>query len=259
MNDQNELFQNGSVTELLAILREQGMNEAIKDMLGALTTVSAMDRRLEVALAELRGMKQELAGMREEANHPLKTSCQNAIRSLEAGIADMRERISALKTHIEDAVKSAIKAFKENGVSALCSALGFLGVRDDLRAWQNELQQKAKASDKAIAKVEAVSSEYHELGKSVRNLGRAIIGKERAEDVKPTGQLAKLAKAPHRTAKSLYNGMEKHVSRAVSSLERLERSAKPSLLAGMAAMKPHPRKQPEPPAADKEKAQAVSI
>jgi len=259
MNDQNELFQNGSAIELLAILREQGMNETAKDMLGALVAVSAMDRRLETALTELREMKQELAGMREEANHPLKTACQNAIRSLEKGISDMSSRLSKIKTSITEAAKDAVAAFKEKGVSALNALAGFFRIKNDLTEWRRELQGYVRSEDKAIAKIAAVSGEIHELGRDVRNLGRAVIGRERREDKKPFGKLAKLAQAPHRASKSLYLGLDRRISKAIDRLEKMERSAKPSLLAGMEAMKNQSAKQPKAPKADRPKMQEASI
>ena len=228
------IVENEHVKELLAIMRENN-EPTMRDLLAVLNQVGAMERQLDAAVNELAAMRRELAEAWEQS-HPVKTALQNAVKTLEKNVATLRERLDELKENIIGGCKNAVAAFKEKGISALDNIARFFKVKPLLENMRDTLNDSIKHDDKAIARIEAVSAEYHEAGRHVGNIGRAMMGKEAVQDVKPVGKLAKALEAPFRAERSCFVSMKKSVEAAIGSLARLEERAaerKPSIKQAM--------------------------
>jgi len=221
------LLENEHVKELLAILRENN-SSSTKDFLAVLNQVGAMEKQLDAAVNELAAMRRELAEAQEQ-NHPVKTALQNAVKTLEKNIATLRERLDELKQNIIGGCKNAVAVFKEKGISALDNIARFFKVKPILENMRGELNKNIQLDDKAITKIEAVSAEYHQAGRHLRNIGRALLGMESVQDAKPVGKLAKALEVPFRAERSCFVSMKKNVEAAIDGLTRLEDRAKPSI------------------------------
>jgi hypothetical protein len=184
-------------------------------------------------------LRRDLADMRVAQNPPLTPSLQNAVKTWEAKINDMRERINEIKSAVIDGCKKAVSAFHEKGEAALNNIASFFHIKDSLIEIQKGIDACVCADDQAVAKIEAFSGQYHEAGKAVKNMGRALQGKEAVTDAKPTGKLAKAIEAPYKAERSVLMGLWKATAAAAGKLENLERSAakKPSLAARLEANK----------------------
>lgn len=99
-----------------------------------------------------------------------------------------------------------------------------------------------------------MGSELHALNEHGKNLGRALIGKEAAELTQRNedkGVLAAIAK-PLKKSKAMLEGMEKGVTRALQSIDRLEKATargkeeKPSVREGLKAAKQQESKEKPP-------------
>lgn len=230
-NPANEpIAENEYVKELLAILRENNAPSA-KDFLVVLQQVSAMERQLDTAVKELAAMRQQLQAVQEQ-NHPVKSTMQKAVISMQGQVLDLRERLAGLKQNIIDGCKNALAAFKEKGISALDNVARFFKVRPMLESMRDNLDSNIRSNDKTIAKIEAISTEYHEAGRHLKNIGRAMLGKESIQKAQPPGKLAAVISAPFRAERSHLADMKKSVEKAVGAMIRLEERAaekKPSI------------------------------
>lgn len=217
------LMENEHVKELLAILKENSITS--KDLLDVIGYVGVMERQLDAAVGELSAMRQELADMREAQDHPLRNNLQKAIQALENKIAEARERLEALKDSIIEGCKNAVAAFKEKGIAALSGLASFFHIRQGLEKIQESMNRNIQQDEQAMKKIANVSAEYHEAGRHVKNIGRAIQGKETIQEAKPMGKLAKLMQAPYRLDKSCSAAVKQQAALALESLGKLERSA----------------------------------
>lgn len=221
------IMENEHVKELLAILREKNAPSA-KDFLAVLNQVGAMEKQLDSAVKELAAMRQELKTAQEQ-NHPVKTALQKAIIVMQGQVLDLRERLTELKQNIIDGCKSTVAAFKEKGISALDNVARFFKVRPILEAMRDNLNQNIQHDDKVIAKIEAISTEYHQAGRHLKNMGRAMLGRDSIQEVQPPGKLAAVISAPFRAERSHLAAMKKSVENALGAMARLEERAKPSI------------------------------
>jgi len=222
------VMENEHVKELLGIMEANNLS-TMKDMLDILNQVGAMEKQLDAAVTELAAMRQELKTAQEQ-NHPVKTAMQKAVIAMQGQVLDLRDKLAELKQNVIDGCKNAVAAFKEKGISALDNITRFFKIKPVLENMRDSLNKNIRFDDKAIAKIEAVSAEYHEAGRHLKNMGRALIGKEAVAEAKAPGKVAATVAAPYRAERSCFVSMKKSVEAAIRKMERLEEKArKPSI------------------------------
>jgi hypothetical protein len=125
-----------------------------------------------------------------------------------------------------------VNAFKEKGITALNNVSQFFNIKPSLENLCNELNKGIQQDDKTITKIEAASTEYHQAGRHLKNIGRAIIGKELIQEANPNGKLAKALTAPYRAERKCLSAIKNCAEKAISTISRLEeRADKPSITA----------------------------
>jgi len=260
------LQENEYVRELFAIMKANRVNT--EDLRGLVDYVGAMERQLDTAVGELQSMRQELNNMREEQNHPVRTTLQNTVHALEKNINDARTKLDAIRETIIDGCKNAVSAFKENGISALSNIAGFFKIKESLQNLCGSLNNGIEADKRAIAKIESVSTEYHEAGKHIKNIARTVVGKETVQDARGIGKLAKALEAPFRSELSCLTGMKRNAQAAIGKLEQLEKAGmkyrqaekKPSILGSLQTLKKQTEQAKRAaPAADRKKDMESSL
>ena len=214
------LIEDKHVQELLNILKKSDASQ--QDALNAvLSHVGKMEQQYEKMVTELAAMREQFAKA-EAQNHPARTAMRNAIIAAQDHALKFRDNLSQLKQSIVEGCKRSISAFKEQGISALSNVARFFKIKPILETMRNDLDRTIQTDNKAIAKIEAISTEYHKAGRHLKNIGRAIIGKEAIAEVKPIGKVAKAFLAPSYAERSCCMAMKKHVESAIDSLTRLE-------------------------------------
>ena len=221
------LMTNEHVAELLKILREN-KSPATQDFLAVLHQVSTMEKQLEAAVKELAAMRQELKEAQEQ-NHPIRTALQKAVIIMQAQVLDLRDKLAEVKQNVIDGCKNAIADFKKNGITTLDTMARFFKVRPLLESMRGIVDKGIQNSDRAVSRIEAISAEYHQAGRHLKNMGRAMLGKEAVQEVKSHGKLVRAALIPFRNERTLFVSMRNSVDKALSGISRLEDRAKPSI------------------------------
>lgn len=151
---------------------------------------------------------------------------------MQGQILDLRDKLAELKQNVIDGCKNAVAAFKEKGIAALDNVARFFKVRPILESMRDMLTKDIQYDDKAIAKIEAISTEYHQAGRHLKNMGRAMLGKGAIQEAKQPGKLAAVISAPFRAERFHFASMKDHVEKSLNTLARLEERAaekKPSI------------------------------
>ena len=223
-------MENEQVKELLSILRENNSPTEMS-LIAAISQIGAMEKQLGEAVAELAAMREELNKAHELA-HPVRTALQNAVKAMERDVSNLRTWLYEVKQSVIAGCQKTLSAFREGGVAALDGAARFFHVRPALDAMRRELINAIKHDDKAIAAIEAVSTEYHEAGRHIKNMARAFSGKDAITEARPPGVVAKTLVAPFRRERALFVTMGKRIDVTLDSLKKLEQRAaerKPSI------------------------------
>lgn len=215
------LLKEPVVRELLALLAANdttGQN----DLLAIIQQIAGMEKQLNAAVEELAAIRRELATARES---PVKSTLHNVSEALEKNVTALRERLGSLKLAVVEGCKKAMAAFREKGVAVLAHTAQFFHIRPALEAVGRELDRAIAHDNKALSSIAAASKEYHGAGLHLKNLVRAVRGREPATKPKGPGKLAHALAAPFKRERSLFNGMKKRVTGALDHLGRLEEAA----------------------------------
>ena len=184
--DSQPIAENEQVKELLALLKDNN-TPGYEEFAKLIEHVTGMEQRLLEATEELKAVRQEMQGLQ---NHSLKDALQKSCKAMETNISAMRHRLSELKGQIINGCRNILADFRERGAVALNGITQFLHVRPALESIQNAAEKSMQASNRAVARIDAFSTEYHEMGRHLKNMGRTLQGKPAEADAKENGKVA---------------------------------------------------------------------
>jgi len=229
------LEENEHVKELLGILDANGKDSEKEFLTTLLSHCKNMETFCTKAEASIAEMKSQLDEMKELQN-PL----DGAVKELEARTGVMRQVLSKLKASIIETCKKVVTAFREKGVVALDNLSSRFGAKEYYMSMAECAKTDMKVCDKAIAKINAFSREYHKTVRDLKNMGRIMVGKIPVDTVKEPGKLAKLlckpyielqksATASFRDARIAIISLDKRAKEAQAIRDRRSTADKPSL------------------------------
>ena len=247
------LAENEQVKALLALLKEND-SPAYADFAKLIEAVTVMEGRLSTAVGELSAMREDLQKMQDRS---LKSSLQKTCKTLEGNVVSMQQKLSELRQQIIEGCRNILADFKERGVVALNGMAHFLHLKPIVEAVRQGAQEHQKASNQAMARIDAFVSEYHETGKHLKNMRLALMGKEPVQEAKTSGAVAHYIKAPYRASRACMGTVEKAAVHVAGALEKLEKrdERRPSVLKAMReqAAKVEPPKEKAVPARSAER------
>lgn len=219
------LSDNNYIQELLEVLKGNKMEAQFNDVSKLVKYVDTMEKQLYSVLGELNSVQQQLDEIKDK-QHPIKVACQKMLDGLKAQVNDTLDKLQEVKAAIIEGAKNALTAFKEKGIAALNSVMNFFNVKSGLNAVKNRVDKAITSTEKNIAKIETMSKEIHSVGSHMRNIGRALTGKETKDDVKENGKIAKVVQAPFRAVKATMSGIKKASAVLIVKLEQLDNTAR---------------------------------
>jgi len=144
---------------------------------------------------------------------------------LQREIQDLRDCLNELRTAIIEGCKNALAAFKERGAAALDGIAKFFKVRPALEKMAAGLENAEQRNADRIARIEAISAEYHKAGQNLRNLARVVAGRDPLPAPKPVGKVAKAIQAPYKAACACIAAIWYQVQKALDNFAKLEKVA----------------------------------
>ena len=251
------MMSDPAIREFLAMLEGNAAGEAgFRSLMGH---IGQIEGRLFEGARESAALRAEIAAMREDMRHPVRVALTEAADRLDRALAEAGKRLDEIKAAILDGAKKAVAAVREKGISALGGAMGFLGVKKKMAALRDHLDGCVRSVENSISKIERISAEYHETGKHLRNMGRALKGKEAIHDTKPMGKVAKTVRMPVKCARAAFSSASKSAAASVTRLEQLEKAARPSVRDTIRNSRQQTPAKPTGMALEKHKSQEASL
>ncbi len=219
------LQNNEKIVQLLAQLMQNGQKEQAADIRQLCSYVDSLEKQYASVLTELQGIKEQLAEATAQ-KRPFKVQVSDAVQAAAARLEDVRSQLPSIKEDLAIWAETTAKDIKHMGVSALDSAVSFLGIRQILENIRDALQSALKNIQSAITQVETVGKELRDAGSHLVNAGRAAMGKDiQTKDVTQEGHFQAVVLAPMRGTRVVLSGMNRTADAAISSVNRLERAA----------------------------------
>ena len=237
--------------EFFKLLSQNGQQQEASEFSSLVTQLNQMEKQYTAVLSELKAVREQLESIQDNG---IKATVTKSVSSAQQKVEQAKDQLGHIRTSLSDMVKQTLAAVKQHGISALNKAADFMGIKAALNEMRDNLNASISDTQKSIDRINAVGSELHALNEHGKNLGRALIGKEAAELTQRNedkGVLAAIAK-PLKKSKAMLEGMEKGVTRALQSIDRLEKAAargkeeKPSVREGLKAAKQQESKEKPP-------------
>lgn len=237
--------------EFFKLLSQNGQQQEASEFSSLVTQLNQMEKQYTAVLSELKVVREQLESIQDNG---IKATVTKSVSSAQQKVEQAKDQLGHIRTSLSDMVKQTLAAVKQHGISALNKAADFMGIKAALNDMRDNLNASISDTQKSIDRINAVGSELHALNEHGKNLGRALIGKEAAELTQRNedkGVLAAIAK-PLKKSKAMLEGMEKGVTRALQSIDRLEKAAargkeeKPSVREGLKAAKQQESKEKPP-------------
>ena len=237
--------------EFFKLLSQNGQQQEASEFSSLVTQLNQMEKQYTAVLSELKAVREQLESIQDNG---IKATVTKSVSSAQQKVEQAKDQLGHIRTSLSDMVKQTLAAVKQHGISALNKAADFMGIKAALNDMRDNLNASISDTQKSIDRIIAVGSELHALNEHGKNLGRALIGKEAAELTQRNedkGVLAAIAK-PLKKSKAMLEGMEKGVTRALQSIDRLEKAAargkeeKPSVREGLKAAKQQESKEKPP-------------
>ena len=237
--------------EFFKLLSQNGQQQEASEFSSLVTQLNQMEKQYTAVLSELKAVREQLESIQDNG---IKATVTKSVSSAQQKVEQAKDQLGHIRTSLSDMVKQTLAAVKQHGISALNKAADFMGIKAALNDMRDNLNASISDTQQSIDRINAVGSELHALNEHGKNLGRALIGKEAAELTQRNedkGVLAAIAK-PLKKSKAMLEGMEKGVTRALQSIDRLEKAAargkeeKPSVREGLKAAKQQESKEKPP-------------
>lgn len=223
--------ENDQVKALVVLLmgKDPAGGRELEELAGQ---VASMERRLDAALEELGEMRQKI---QEVQDRSLKAVLQKNCKALEGNVDVLRQRILELKGQVVEGCKNILKDFADRGAVALDGVSRFLRLKPALEAVQAAAEKVVQSSDRAAARIDAFSTEFHEAGRHLKNMGRSIQGKPAQAEAKENGRVADAFKGAFKIERAFASAIGENVGISLNALARLEQRAerRPSVLGAM--------------------------
>lgn len=209
--------------EFFRLLNENGHRRDTVELSDLVSQLSQLEQQYAAVFAELQTVRGQLDRIQDKG---IKNTVSKGVTAIQKMAIQGREQVNHIKADLSQKISDTLAAVKQHGISALNKATDFMGIKAALNDLKSSLQSSIDRTQKSIDRINAIGSELHALNEHTKNLGRALTGKETKELTKRNedkGVLAAIAK-PLKHSKALFEGMEKSVSRALESVDRLEQS-----------------------------------
>lgn len=239
--------------EFFRALNENGQKQEAADFSSLVAQLGQMEKQYAAVLSELKTVQGQLDRIQDKG---IRAALKKGVTAIQNKVEQAKEQLGQIRADLSQSVKQALSDARQQGISALQKAVDFIGLKAALTDMQGSLHASVSRTQKSIDRINAVGSELHALNEHTKNLGRVLTGRETKELTarnEDKGVLAAVAK-PLKQSKSIMEGMERGVTRALQSVGRLEQAAakgreeKPSVRAELktAKQKETPKKPPTP-------------
>lgn len=220
----------GHVRELIDLLLENDtpggreLKELVSHMYG-------MERQLAGAIEELEAMRREMQKARDRS---LKNVLLKECKAVEGNVGILCRKFSELKARIAEGCKNILEDFKGRGIAALNNVSRILRLGPAFMAVRDAAEKGARASERAVSRIDAFSTEFHEAGRHLKNMGRSIQGKPVEAAAKENGRIAGVFKGALKREQSFLSAVGRNADRSLGLLAGLEQAAgRPSVLKAM--------------------------
>lgn len=222
------LREQPEIKELFYALEKNGLAKEQQEVETLVDYLEGMENRFGEMIEELREVRGQLTQIQDRG---VKATAIRVLDSAENKVREIRGQISLVRQNFARSAKNAVETFKENGVGALRKAVSAMKIPHALESLQKMFHSGVETMNRSAEKTGIVREELHKAAGHMKNVGRALLGRQTRETAKQDmdkGILAKVQRA-YLSCGQLFSSMEKSAENAMRRMEKFTGEKKPSV------------------------------
>ena len=244
-----------AINQLAELLVKNRQTEQLEVVQGLVDTINTIEKALNVAMAELQSVKSQLH-KQQLPTSSVKNKVLEDVQQLESGLKKLKNQLNLIKHKFATTAQNVVDAIKEKGVSALDKTSEFMSLKENLTVLNTGIRNNISQVNKNINTINSMTQELNAATKHIKNIGRAMTGKERDGDMAQAS--ANMVK-PLQAVKKMLVAMERKSANSVEKIEALSKRAgreqRPSVLKQLKEEKAKPIE----PTTDKPRAKEMAL
>lgn len=210
--------------QFMELLSQQNMKEQSQDFMGIFWYVAGMQMQLTAMVDELQGVREQLSQMQEHQPKSVTEKLMDKVAHLQEKITSLSERLTTVRKHLVETAAQAVSSFKEKGKAEMCRVIqkGISGMKRALADYREHLVDVMMDYQKTANQIDSIGDELKQIGNSVSNVGRLLVGKGTKEvsDEKPGVSLTRVINKP---VKNAVENLRKYIDSVDKAFDKLDR------------------------------------
>ncbi len=226
--EQNKrMTKDAIIQELIALLNQSQQKEAANSVFEMAALIDGMEQKLDLVTEELLSVRKQLERMEQEkANKSLKAVLKKSVDSLEQQCHKMKEQLFEIKEEVRGKASEIVEEVKQKGKKALNKVSEFLGIKEKLQKFRNNVQKSITDVEQSIEKIDALGTGMREAVQKAANTIRAFTDKPEKEYGEKKFSKTELIKKPLQAKRKLLCGMLGYTDAAIEKVEKLSADVK---------------------------------
>ena len=206
---------------LIEWMEQQGKKETSQELLQVSQYLVEMQTQLSVMTKELQEVKQQLTQFPQEK--AIKETIQE-VSNLQKTMGNLSEKISTGKEYWKNTVEQAITTIREKGKEELKQILqkGISKVKEVMLESREKLATTLAKYQKLAKKIDNIGEELKQVGTSIGNVGRLVVGKD-AKEISKEKQGIGITRGMNQPIQKHIMSLQQKLERTDNILEKLDR------------------------------------
>lgn len=211
------------IRELIELLNQNQQRGAANDVYEMAAYIDAMETKMDAVLQELLEVKKQLAEMEQrQERKAVREVLSETVGKLEQQCQKLKQQLFEIKTEVKTKAAEIVTEVKQKGKKALNKVSEFLGIKEKLQRFRNNVQESITEIDKSIGKINALGTGMREAVQKAANTIRTFVNKPEKEYGEKKFSKTELLKKPLQAKRKLLSGILKCADAAIEKTEQLE-------------------------------------
>ncbi len=225
---QTIIIDDVGIKKLLELLNNSKSEQA-QNMESLVSSIHSIENTLLATMEEIQSIKkhynidQQATTSTPSAQTKVQEVVKNEIISLEKNVHTLTDNLNSIKNSLVDKVREILSATKKIGINGLNKTSELVHLKDGLIMLNKGVNNTIKGLEKSIENINSATQELNASAKHFKNVGKAIIGKERNTEY---AQANEKITQPLNSIKKRFETLEKTTKNALTKVDSLSQSAK---------------------------------
>lgn len=233
-----------NMEELLNILIDVNTLQSQQTISLLMNYMNDMEENFFSVLQELDTVKEQLANVQNTMQtRTVRNTLSELSENMGNKVAQLQIQLKEIKVSLNEKAAQLLQNYKKQGIKALNHVCGFLGIKETMTQLKESLLDNAQNMQESMDKIDNVAKELRGVSTHVKNVGRAMAGKETkaVPEQKEKGFFYQM-KRPYQSMKHFCENQAVKLEKGIATMESLEQSAnkaaqKPSIMETLQTLK----------------------